>query len=160
MMYSLSFNKRKGVSLLEVLLASGIIGILLFVVVSSFTSVRDAEAVKKDAVRILSLLHDARTITLASHSTSVYGVYASSTTVVLFRGASYVPSDPENRVLNLNPKTEIGGVTLAQGGYAVVFDRLTGATEDDGTIVVQDVTDPSNAHTITIYETGLAEITS
>ncbi|MEX2013760.1 MAG: prepilin-type N-terminal cleavage/methylation domain-containing protein [Parcubacteria group bacterium] len=148
----------KGFTIIEILVALAILGLVIVVTTSSFSRLNSSQALEKSASLITSTLSQARSISLSSKDNSQYGVHFSLTELVIFKGDDYVPLASDNIRVALNPAVEIREVALSGGGSNVIFWRLSGKAASSGTVTVSLVSDPSLTKTISIYETGLSEI--
>lgn len=154
---SYEINFQKGFTLLEILLGLAVAGIMVTIVTLSFGGVNSAQALDKSARLVVSVLDEARSKTLSSADDSRYGVRIEEGRVILFKGSSYVSTDPENEVNDLNALVAIRNITLAGGGASVVFDRLTGATLQSGNFELYLKAAPTTFRTISIARTGVVE---
>ena len=75
---------------------------------------------------------------------------------MLFSGASYDPNDASNEILSINSEVRISAFALTGGGGEALFKKLSGATDQSGTVTLALVRDPSKTRVITIAPTGLA----
>jgi len=145
----------RGVSMIEILLSVAIVILLTIPAVSTFRGVQARKVLESDVALVVSVLAQARSLTLASKDEKPYGVHITNTDVTLFESAVFVNGSSTNRISSLN-----SSVTLSQalvgGGSDVVFQRLTGETSDTGTITLTHQT--AGSKTITLYGTGIAEI--
>ena len=105
---------------------------------------------------IVETLRLARSQTLASKNATQYGVHFSPSGITLFSGSSYVASASTNVVFLLHPGDTISSIAISSGGEDIIFDRLTGATADAGTVTVSSP-DSSLSKSVTIYGTGLIQ---
>lgn len=150
--------KNKGLTILEILFAISIITIAVTIVIFSFSKLNSSQALDKSAILVVSILDEARSLTLSSKSNDQYGVYFEASRVVLFKGATYSPSDSSNVATELNSLVELrnfnfGGV----GGTSVVFKRLTGGTDQPGSVKVYLKASPTGTfHTVSISATGVS----
>jgi prepilin-type N-terminal cleavage/methylation domain-containing protein len=150
----INFKKQKGFTFIELLISLAVTALLLAIIIPSFSKFRNEQALKAGTEDILSTINDARTRTLASYNSSVYGVHFTSSSVTLFTGSSYSSGSSTNEVKDLSLAVAIS-TSLAGGTSDVVFDRLTGATSNYGTLTIQAVNDTSRTRTITISKTGV-----
>ena len=63
---------------------------------------------------------------------------------------------PDNKEVTFHNNLAISNISLAGGGATVMFKRLTGATDQSGTVIVSLVADDSQQRVITISATGNA----
>ncbi|MFA5933885.1 MAG: prepilin-type N-terminal cleavage/methylation domain-containing protein [Candidatus Paceibacterota bacterium] len=154
-MISYKLQVKKGFTLIETMIVLAIIAILAGIIISSLSSFRNGQVLKNTAGEVLSILAKARSQTLSSNNSSQYGVHVLSDSITFFTGASYVFGAAGNQVTTLDPLATISSVTLAGGGSDIIFDRLTGATSQSGTLVISLVSDSAKNITITIPATGI-----
>ena len=151
---------QKGFTLLEILMAIAIATIVITIVVFSFSKLNSSQALERTGDLIASVLDEARSLTLSGSEDSQYGVHFEDDQIVLFKGTSYSSGSEDNVVTDLNDFVEIGDIELSGGGDDIIFKRLTGYTDEAGTIEVFVTATPENNLTITISETGLSDIDS
>ena len=143
MMKRFNFENQKGLSVIELLLVLSITVILAGVFVSPFRSFQDTQAVQNAQDSILSVIIDARTKTLSSLSSKSYGIHfsesptTSSQQLVEFSGTTYDPNDASNVTVALSNNARITNVSLNGGGVDMIFNRLTGGTNQYGTITLE-----------------------
>lgn len=153
------FTSSKGITALELLMTVAIMAILAAIIVSPFAQFRNSKVLDTAGENALSILTKARGNTLSSKNSYQYGVHFESSQMVLFRGATYSSSDPNNEAVILDNALEISSIYLAGGvSDAVLFDRLTGKTSQDGTVVIWVKSDTSKTRTITINATGVVSV--
>ncbi len=148
---------QKGFTIIETLLAVVIMGIAITIVTLSFGKVESRQALDKSAALVVSVLNEARSMTLSSISDSRYGVSLQDDQMVLFKGFAYATSTQSNITTSLNASVGIRNINLAGGSTNVVFDRLTGATSQSGTFEVYLRSATTSFKRITINSTGLIE---
>lgn len=154
-----TFTSSKGITALELLMVVAIMAVLAAIVVSPFAQFRNSKVLDTAGENALSILTKARGNTLSSKNSYQYGVHFESSQMVLFRGATYNPSDTNNEIVALDNALEISSINLAGGtSDDVIFDRLTGKTSQDGEIVIRVKSDTSKTRTITINATGVASV--
>jgi type IV fimbrial biogenesis protein FimU len=149
-------HHTKGFTLLEILISMAILGIILVIMVSTFKLFANHQAINKDAENVIEALQEARALTLASQNASQYGVHFATSTVTIFTGATYNASTSTNKSVPLSSSATVLTISLVGGGNDVVFQRLTGETAQNGTIIVSSSATPQT-RTVTIYKTGLIE---
>ncbi len=145
----------RGVSIFELLVVIAIIGILTAFSVQPIRRFEDRQALSNAQDALGSFIIDARTRTLSSLNNDRYGLHfsssptAQSSQVVMFKGTTYTAGASTNVVLPLADNAKITGVSLQGGGTDLVFNRLTGGTDQYGTVTLQ-VTPASVIYTTTI----------
>src|SRR3989344_2391927 len=111
---------NRGLTLLELLVALVILVMLGVLAIQPLAKFRTNEALDAATTQILSLINEARQNTLASKNDTVYGVHFAEDEVVLFDGATFSASDPDNRVYDLDNSVHISNISIS-GGSNVVF---------------------------------------
>ncbi len=145
---------QKGYSILEILLAVAIVGIILVIATYSFSGLKNSQAMKNATGDISSATDKARSEAFASVASSEYGVHFQSNKVVIFKGTAYNASSSTNETINISSPASITNVTLnGVSGTSgdVYFNKLTGTPSKTGTVTV---TVSSTTKTITISATG------
>ena len=127
-------NLQSGVTFAELLIVLGILVILIAITFPVFRIFQRESDLGNSSEKIINILRVAKNKTLASEEASQYGVHFEADKYVLFKGASYNPLAPENEIHNLPSSIEIYEINLAGGGSEVVFNRLTGATNQFGQV--------------------------
>lgn len=148
---------NKGFSLLELLITILILGIILTIVMTSLSGTNSNQALLKSTTEVLSVLDEARSMTLSAIDNSQYGVHIEADRVVRFKGSSYSAVSIDNRETLLNPLVGIRNITLTGGGVNVIFNRLTGTTAQPGTLEVYLKASTTNYKKISVQSTGVIE---
>jgi len=149
--------KRKmigGFSFIEILIVIGIIGILSAIIIYAFSGLRDSFLLRGEKGRVISLANDARTKTLSSQNDTAYGIHFDADQAVLFAGGTYATGTIGNEVLLLDDRIEISSIDLFGGGSDILFKRLTGETDQIGTVEIQIIGNASSTEVITINSNG------
>lgn len=150
-------QKQKGFTITEVLIVLAILVVIVTIVVSAFSKFNNNQSLGGAVGEVTSTLNEARANTLASYDNSQYGVHFQSNKIVLFKGSIYSSSDTNNEDIILSSKISISNVSLAGGGNDIIFKRLTGKTDQNGTITLSLISDPTKIKTITIQGSGIIE---
>lgn len=140
--------------MLEFLIVTVVLAILFTLTISAYSNYKRHQAAKEDSQTVTAVLRQARSQSLISKNATNYGVHLATTSVTLFTGTAYSPSDPANQVTNLSY-----GVSLSSdlpAGADIVFARITGQTNQSGTVTIYLATDVSTS-TIKVYKTGVIE---
>jgi len=148
----------KGFTILEIIISLTIFLILAIIVVSSFSSFRNNQELTNAVQETINLLNLARSKTLSSEGSSQYGVHFESSRIVLFKGVSFSESNPDNNVAVFSSLIEISAINLNGGGNNLVFQRLTGKTDNYGTITLRIKSDVSKTKIIDIKNTGIVNV--
>ncbi|MEI7809930.1 MAG: prepilin-type N-terminal cleavage/methylation domain-containing protein [bacterium] len=149
---------KKGFTIVEMLIVIVIIGILVAIVLPSFSAMRQNQALKNTVSDVVSSLDKARSQTLASLNSSEYGVHFQSNKIVIFKGTSYSANDANNTSINVTSPATLSSISLTGGASDIYFARLSGTPNVTGTIVVSVSSNQSLTKTITISATGIASL--
>lgn len=148
-------QKTAGFTLLEIITAVAILLLLAAMTLFIFGDLRNYEALSRDTTGIISNLERARSLTLSGKNESRYGVHFDDPAVYLFEGTDYTESG-EIQEITLHGNVEIAEINIANSSSTVVFDRLKGSTENDGTVTLKN-TDTEATSTVIINKTGIIE---
>lgn len=144
-------------TLIETVLVLVLLALVTGFISLSFSQINEKEALDKNADLVVSVLAEARSMTLSSIDDSRYGVHFDANQVVLFRGSSYNSSATTNVPTLLNPLVGIQNISLNGGGSEVVFNRLTGETDNSGSLQIHLKNATTTYLTLTVGATGLSE---
>ncbi len=148
----------KGFTILEIIISLAIFLILAVIIVFSFSPLRNNQELTNTVQETINLLNSARSKTLSSEGSSQYGVHFESSRIILFKGASFSESSPDNNVVALSSLVEISVINLNGGGNNLVFQRLTGKTNNYGTITLRIKSDVSKTKIIDIKNIGIVNV--
>jgi len=146
-----------GFTLIEILVTITILFVLFTITFTSFANLLRHEAIQRDTATLHTLLETARSRTLASDNAQQYGVYFNTdqSQAELFRGSSYTPSSVE-LIHTLHGTVIFDTINLAHSSSSVVFYRLTGSTDNSGTVSLINTAETAST-TLQIQETGIIE---
>lgn len=147
----------RGFTLIEILVVLGIVAVLASATTSAFSRYTKAQLIESETARVVALFADAQARALAARDNEPHGIHLATSTVVLFKGSTYTPGANENYELGLHPQVNITDISLASGGSDIVFKRISGATEESGSIEIS-LLDGSRSKTITIDRSGIAYV--
>lgn len=148
-------NIKNGFTLLEILVSIAIITLLTAIGWNTLSRFRQTVDLNRSAEAGISSLNDARSRTLSSVDSSQYGVHFQTDSVVLFKGTSYATSNPDNVEFLVPGTVQISSISLTGGGSDVLFARLTGATNQSGTITFRLSANTAETRMITILSSGV-----
>lgn len=151
------YNLMCGFTLIEIVVSIAILLILLMVSIGAFRSLSDKQILSQDSDRVLSAIQRARSQTLASTNNQQYGVHFDQDMYTVFAGTTYMSGAPDNVESRINPRAEISTV-FAGGESDLIFKKLTGDTDEHGTITISLKQNPSKFVNITVTETGITSI--
>lgn len=147
---------NSGFTLVEMLVAIGILTVVASIGVYFFASLYKKEALEKDTASLVALINQARMLSVSSKDASAFGVHLQNDKAVLFEGFSYVSGGANEKTSGFSGKVQVSSYALAGGGSDIVFDRLTGNTSNSGTIVLS-LKDGSASTTVTVLQTGVVQ---
>ncbi len=151
-------RKNFGFSLIEIIAVIAIGGILISVVMFSFSSFRNSKIIDISADQVLSIINEARVKAVSSEDYSRFGVHFETGKAVFFKGDSYVNQNSGNVETELSPLAEISDISLSGGGSDIVFQKLTGKTGNYGSLRIRLKSDNSQYKNISVKSTGVANI--
>jgi hypothetical protein len=114
------------------------------------------EALKKDRQGLVAILEEARSLSLSAKEENVYGVRVETSKAEIFKGSVY-NVNPDNKVQNFNNSVQVSSYSLNGGGQDIIFSRLTGSTDQYGSIHLSVVGQPLSSTTVTVKSTGVIE---
>ena len=150
------FLYKKAFTLLELLIAISIIMAVLFMSFNFFIKFGQKDALEKDKAGLISLMRNARLLSVASKDATAFGVHLESSKAVLFQGGTYVAGGANEKVMEFSKYVVMSGYALSQGTADIVFSRLTGNISNYGNITLS-LTDNSTSTMITILQTGVVQ---
>lgn len=149
---------NKGFSIFEFVIVIAILVAISVISIQPLASFRDTQVLNFQAREISSVIKEARSRTLGSKDLSQYGVHFSENEIILFKGVNFVTSDPDNETFSMNILTKISVINFNGGGSDLVFQRLTGQTNNYGTTTVSLKSDSLKLKSIVILKTGIIGI--
>ncbi len=149
---------EKGITAAEVLIAISVLVILALITFPRLSDMRETQALKNAEEETVSMLHDAKSRSLASVNSSEYGVHFDPDKVIIFTGKTYNPNASDNVVTSLVSPASITNVTL--GGVSsssgdLYFERLTGIPSQAGSITISN---SSSSKVVSISVTGAISV--
>lgn len=150
-------NAKKGISLIEIIIVIGIIGILTSIVVSSSNQVSHF-ALQKTSESVASLLEKAHSRAQNSYNGVKHSVLIASTSATLFEGISYSAGASTNEVVTYDTGISITYSSINGGGSTIVFEKARGTTNNYGRIRFAVTNATTSSSTVVIGETGIIQI--
>jgi type II secretory pathway pseudopilin PulG len=144
----------KGLTILEILVSISLLLLIATLTLTVMSSFGESSTLTEANSGVIGLLRDARARTMASQTSSNYGVHFENTQAVLFVGDSYDQASATNEEYLLPSRIEISDINLTGGSTNVVFTRLNGTTTASGTISLRARNNTAKTQTISIYSTG------
>lgn len=143
----------KGFSLLEFVGMFAVILVITAIVVGGFLGFKRGSELTLANEHALSQLREAKARTLASRDNAAWGAHFETDRVILFK-ETYSAGAAENETAMLPTSVEISAIALAGASNDVIFKRLTGETNQYGTITIRLKNDPAQIRAIIIEPTG------
>lgn len=150
-------KKSRGVTFLELIIAVGILGMLLTVIMPSFLNFRRNSILNTETQEVITIINKARLSAMSSKGDMKYGVHLESGKIVLFPGTTYTAGASRNEEHILDGVLTLSTITVNGGGSNVVFEKITGATSQNATTTLL-VTGSTASTTIVIHPTGIASM--
>lgn len=146
----------KGFTLIEALIVVAVIVVIAAVGVGVFRNFKIENQLNSASAGALSVIRLAQSKTIAGEAALQWGVHFQSDRYVLFQGGVYGAGDPNNIVSLLNSQIQISVIALAGGGSELIFNRLSGTTNQYGSVQISSVADASRMRTIYVESSGQA----
>jgi prepilin-type N-terminal cleavage/methylation domain-containing protein len=146
--------QNKGYTLLEIMIAVTIMVLLSGILFGVFVSLNNRQSLDSNTEMVKSVLERAQSMTLSSEGDTQYGVHLETSQVVLFKGTTYSASDPANIATTLDPRIAMSNIVLNGGGSDVIFNRLTGTTNQFGTTTLSLVASTTTQRKVIVSATG------
>ncbi len=155
----LALSSSKGFTIIEMLIVVTILMVLVAMAVQPFFTIKKATDVDTAAEEFMGVVKLAQSRTVSSENSVQYGVYLNTSSLpnqyIMFKGASYATRDTTADVTYLLPNTvQFSGVSLGSVNQ-IVFDKLTGASEESGTISIRSKVDNSQSKTMYVTSSGV-----
>lgn len=148
----------RGFSLIEIIVALSIALILIIAVIVSFSSFKEESELNKAVEDILIAIQTAHSKTISSENFYQYGVHLETGRLTVFKGTVFSESDPSNLKNELSSLIEISDISLNGSGSDIVFQKVTGKTENYGAITLRIKSSLLRAKTINIKSTGVTDV--
>ena len=148
----------RGFTLIETLVVLAISSVVLVSVFAGFfgfTTSFTLSSINEDAI---SLVRKAREQTLSSEGGVSYGIHFDPDSITLFTAPTFDENDSDNERYDLPDGFTIIQINLVGGTSDAIFTKLTGATDQFGTVVIQKKNNPAVQSVIHIYESGVVQI--
>ena len=149
----------KGFSLASLIVSIAIIGILFTVSIPVFNSFYKKSDLREGTEMVIGAVKLALTRTLASQGESQWGVYFTNLSepdsFILFKGPDYSTRETsEDRVYYVPEETEFTDMDVNGTTTEVVFERVTGTTNNFGSIALALISDNTSSSTVFIDSSG------
>ena len=148
----------KGFTFIEIIIAVAILMVITTFTLISLNTFKENQSLKNAVNETVSLINQAKSKTSSSQDFSQYGVHFEFYRAVLFKGTTFSEPNSENIIIDIPSLIEISSISLNGGGVDVVFQRLTGKTDQNGSIIFRVKNDASKTKTISIKNSGIIDI--
>jgi Tfp pilus assembly protein FimT len=145
----------KGFTVIEIIIVVVISIALVAMATVSFSNFRQNQLLNSDVNKAVSVINEARSKTLSSQDFSQYGARLESSRIILFKGATYPGGGISTSTFS--SFIEISNISLNSGGNDAIFQKLTGKTDNYGTVTFRVKADASKTKTINIKSTGIID---
>ena len=147
-----------GFSIIEILIVVAVLGLLAVVGIRVLSNFKNTTNLSTSIENGVSSLVDARSKTLSSKNGNQHGVHFESGKLTFFVGTTYSASDPENEEVLLPSVVEISTISLNGGGSDIIFKKLTGDTDQYGSVTFRIKDQVSQTRTISVPITGIPTV--
>jgi len=151
---------RQGFTLIETLIVISVVILIVSLALFSYRYFEKKTELETITQKIVATLKLAQTKTLASENNSQYGVHFENNQYILFSGDTYQVDAPDKTTYSLPSRLEINDLSLNGGGSNVVFQRINGQTDQNGTISLRMINEPTKLEIINIHPSGQIELSS
>jgi len=127
---------KKAFSLIEVLVVLAIVAIITGIVFSNFGESRSKNVLDKTTQSIAAFIEETRALSLSARDGYKYGVRFATSTLVRFRGDTYISGAQSNKIYDFDDSVLISTTSLANSGYDLIFDKLKGIPNTSGTLYI------------------------
>ncbi len=146
-----------GFTFMETIIALGLLLLMLAIVLPNIKNSRGRDNLNSTSSQIISVIEKAQNQTLNSLDALQYSVRVEATRVVLFSGTNFTEGAVGNEILLYENGVQATW-SLNGGGQTLSFARLTGDTNNYGTITISLTTLPSTNKIITVLKTGSVSV--
>lgn len=146
---------KKGFTIFELLIVIAISSVFVYISISVFSKLSNAESLDKEASNVISYIDKAKNDSVNSLNFEEHGVKFASSTVTIFYGKNYSGSATSS-VYTLAGQDTISNVSFLNASTTIYFNKLTGEPSSTGTITISRT--DGTQKVIAIYATGYIEI--
>ncbi len=150
--------KNKGITILEIIIVVSITIIIVSVVTLNLSNFKKNRTLENTTSEIISFINEARNNTISSLNSNNYSLHFEDDRVVLFSGSVYNSSASDNKTIIFQSSieiSEIDGIGLYGGGQNIVFEKITGETNNYGTITIRLKSDTNIYNVINVSRLGV-----
>ena len=144
---------KKGFSLIEILTAIAILGIISSIFVYSFRSQIQEKKLEGEVSAISAKLQEAKNLSQSGKNGQAYGVKFNIDSYVTFIGASYDANDENNVTFTIDPSFKIQN-TIPGDDDVVIFSKIFGEINTNVDIIISEKNNINNSRMIVIGKLG------
>jgi prepilin-type N-terminal cleavage/methylation domain-containing protein len=144
---------KRGFTLIEILFALLIIGILLAITVNSLNSAREKKQLEGIVDSIVAKLDEAKANSQTGKGGKNYGIKFNPDSYVYFSGSTYNASNVDNKIIKIDDKFQITE-NISNSDNVVIFSKIYGEVGFRATITIFKKTDSSLAMNIAVGKLG------
>lgn len=146
---------NRGFTFLELTISVGILAVLLTVIIPSFMDFRRNSILNTETQNVITLINKARLSSMSSKEDTQYGIHFEAGKIVLFQGDTYTAGAGTNEEFVLNTALTLSPIVVYGGGGEVVFQKVTGATNQNATTTLLVVGSTAST-TIVVFPSGVS----
>lgn len=144
---------NKGFTLIEILVVIGLVALVLGIGAVTNVSFYTRELRASEQTTFVAVLEKARSRAMNNIYGSKHGLHIKPESYVLFYKFPYNDAEPTNEAIPRNPNITITSTDTHLTDNEVIFNQLSGETEDVGIFTMQDTS--GKTKTVEIQENGL-----
>lgn len=158
-------RRQSGFTIIETMLAVTLLAVLSLLVAPLLGDMVTGGDQRRYAAEAVDALREAQASVMSGRNNARFGVHFEGTKFVLFQGASYSPSDPDNVTHELTDDVSVTAVSLTPGGSCALpagtgncdvhFASRKGVPTESGTVTFTGADD--EAKTVTVNAAGMTE---
>ncbi|MEK7120469.1 MAG: type II secretion system protein [Patescibacteria group bacterium] len=140
-----------GFTLIEVLFSIAILVLLSTIILSALRLLSGREKISTEAKKVIVAIEEARAKTISGEGGQRFGVYIMPNQLIIYEHP-YLENNPNNKVLYLEGGISISSYTISGGGNQILFNKISGETNNDGTITL--LSKSGDTKQINVQKTG------
>ncbi|MFH1129391.1 MAG: prepilin-type N-terminal cleavage/methylation domain-containing protein [Patescibacteria group bacterium] len=149
---------KKAFTMIELLVVVAVLLIVVVLLISSSSIFNKKSTINSLTNNVFSIIGLAKNKTVASEGANRYGIYFDTSVepnkYVLFQGINYASRNISFDEIHVLPKNiEFSSLNFSGIGNEIVFDRLTGATDNNGFVIINSM-ENNISRTIYLYSSG------
>lgn len=153
-------GEKIGLTLMEILVVISIMMLMSVIVIPNYRRWQKQIDVDYEVEALEGAIREAQSRSMAVLNGENHGVYFDQTNnkYYIFQGTVFDPGAEANIEYTLAKDVEFVSVNFAVTGDTVVFNQLSGSTDNSGSMVVRSASITDIQRTITITKEGKVEI--